>query len=159
MPVGCGMCSVGLSVSGYGSVDAATAPTQTILIDANSGLAQNARKIDAVKGQYVYDTLGRVQGMPGVQQLVLMRIATLLDSSAVKGLGLAAPSGVVGANVVRRLTEELSQALKDLVNAKIIQIVDVRVEKAPNSSVRRYLVWRDLTAGVHQAGSEIRTDF
>ena len=161
MPLGVGAGAAGTSIAGYGSVDASPVQQQTILIDAVTGLPQSARKIDPVTKQFVLDTYGRIQGMGGVQQLVELRANTLLNSSAVQGLGMVAPSGVQGSNIIRRLTEEINQAMKDLVDGKLIQVLGVKVEKvAGTNAIRRYFTWRDLTvANNNQAGSEQKTNF
>ncbi len=151
MPSGLGSCPVGESVAGYGGVDAAPVQQQTILIDANSGAPQNSRKVDPITGDYVRDTFGRVQGMSGVQQLVLMRAGTLLNSSAIPGLGLPGPSGVVGSTITQRMEDELRLSVKDLTDAGVIQIIGVSVVRDPKSHVVfRSFQWKDLTTGNEQ---------
>lgn len=146
MPSGVGAAAVGISIAGYGGVDAAPIQQQTILIDAVTGALENSRKVDPYTGRYVLDTYGRVQGMNGVQQLVMLRAGTLLNSSAVRDLGINAPSGVVGGTLNRRLSDELVLALKDLLDGGLIEILDVRVERIPGTSVyHRFFKWRDLT--------------
>lgn len=145
MPTGAGAASVGLSVAGYGGVDSAPVQQQTILIDAKTGIAQNSRKVDPSTGRYLLDSFGRVQGMPGVQQLVMLRAGTLFNSSAVLGLGMLAPSGVIGANILRRLEDEIRLCMKDIVDAGIIEIIGVTVIKPPGQPLRRAFQWKDLT--------------
>ncbi len=149
MPAGLGVSPVGVCVAGYGSNDVSPVQQQTILIDADTGLPQGARKIDPSTGEYLYDTYGRIQGMSGVQQLVLLRGATLLNSSAVSGLGLARPSGVAGKDYVRRLQQEVFTAMKDLTDNKTIEILEVTVE-AEGSRFRRNMKWVDLTTFTEQ---------
>jgi hypothetical protein len=149
---------MGLTIAGYGGVDQAPVPQQKILIDRFDGSTREARKIHPVTGQYVYNAAGQVEGMGGVQQLVLMRAKTLLNSSAVKGLGLVGPAGVVGPNTLRQLREDIMQAMKDIIDAKLIDVIDVHVVRQPNGAFLRYFRWRDLTASATQAGAE-KTNF
>lgn len=157
MAIGAGLAPAGLSIAGYGSLDAATALPQEILKDPNGGY-QNARRIDPQTGQYVFDASGSVQGMSGVEQLVYLRAATAFNSSVIGGLGMRAPTGVVGPDIARRLTEEITRAMKDLIDQKIIQVVGVTVRKV-DGVWRRYFVWRDLTSDNGKAGIEQRTSF
>jgi hypothetical protein len=151
VPTGIGTAPIGLSVSGYGGVDHAPVLLQTILINAASGDAMQARKIDPVTGQYVYNEDDQVEGMSGVQQLVLMRVATLLNSSAVRGLGVGAPAGVISQSTEMRLADEIRVALRDIVDARLIQVVSISYQKHPTSSlVYRSLRWRDLTTNNEQ---------
>lgn len=160
MPVGAGFSSVGVSIAGYGGVDAGPVQQQTILIDATDGSNQNARKVDPYTGQYVLDQYGRVQGMSGIQQMVMMRAGTLLDSSAVTDLGLAPPPPTAIPGIEMTLKNQLTAAMKDLVDQKLIEITRVEVFKAPGSTVvQRFMFWRDLTVTGANAGIEQRTSF
>jgi hypothetical protein len=160
MPLGVGAGGVGVVVVGYGGVDAAPVQQQTILIESTTGIPQNARKIDPFTGQYVYDADDRVEGMNGVQQLVLLRVNTLLKSSAVRGLGMPAPSGVIGSNIVLRLEQEIRRAMKDLTDTNQIEIIKVVVEKIGPNKIGRFFLWRDLTSGNgNQSGNEQKTAF
>ncbi len=156
MPLGIGFGGVGVVVVGYGGVDAAPIQQQEILIDAETGIGQNSRKIDPRTGQYVYDEDDRVEGMSGVQQLVLLRVSTLINSSAVRGLGMSAPSGVIGNNIVARLEQEIRTAMKDLTSSGQIEILKVAVEKLSTGKMLRYFLWRDLTT---TPGNEQKTAF
>ncbi len=150
MPTGFGVASIGTTVAGYGGVDAAPIQQQKILIDANTGLAQNARKIDPSTGDYVRDIYGAVQGMSGVQQMVLMRAGTLLNSSAMVGLGMQGPTGVIGANIIPRLEDEIRLAMKDIVDSGLIKIMGVTVTRLPGQPIRRAFQWKDLTTNNEQ---------
>ncbi len=153
MPAGLGIGPVGMSVFGYGGVDLAPVQQQTILIDADSGTAQNSRRIDPATGRYVLDTYGRVEGMSGVAQLVMMRAGNLLNSTAVRGLGLRAPSGIIGTDILRRLEDEVRVAMKDILDGGLIQIVGVFIDRPVGGPVRRYFLWRDLTTQNEQETS------
>lgn len=110
-----------------------------------SGQTGDGLYVDSVTGQYTFDTYGRKTGMTGVQQLVLMRMKTLLNSSAMKGLGLAAPTGVVGPNTQKQLEQQVRLAMKDLLDAKVISFLGVTVQRMPNGAYWRHFDWRDLT--------------
>lgn len=146
MPIGLGFAPLGVSLFGFGSVDTAPVPLTGILVDANDGLVKEARKIDQFTRRYVLDSSGRVQGMRGVYQLVQLRVQTLRNSSALRDFGLAAPSGVIGANIQKRIENDIALAMKDLVDQKIIKIVSVQLDRFSTSGEYVTFKWIDLTA-------------
>ncbi len=157
MPTGVGFSGVGLTIAGYGGVDSAPVPLQKILIDSDDGAPRESRKVDPVTGRYTLNADGQVQGMPGVEQLVLMRAKTVLHSSAVFDLGMAQPSGVVGPDILRQLREDITNAMRDIIDAGVIEVVRVEVTRPVGSSnFVRFFVWRDLTAN---GGDEQRSPF
>lgn len=146
MSLGAGFSAAGFSPAGFGDVDAAPAPATDNLVD-EKGVQQNARAIDPATGQYILSSTGRAQGMPRVRQLVLLRIRTLLNSSAYRGMGLAAPSGDNDGQALRRLEVSLRAALADLVKAGLAQILGVVGASDVPTRNRAALRWKDLTTG------------
>src|SRR5580698_10881847 len=76
MPLGFGLSDMGFAPIGTGDVVLAPIPPTENLLDAK-GVQQSARAIDAATGQYILNADGRFQGMPRVQQLVLLRIRAM----------------------------------------------------------------------------------
>lgn len=142
---------MGSSLYGFGSVDAAGSPVQTILIDGNKGIGRNARKIDERTGQYAFDANGRIAGMSEVQQAVLLAVKTVRGSSAIKDFG--DPSGLIqrkGTNYQKQLASALTLALKDLTDRQMIRIDSVNVTDN-GGPVLRVLRFTDLTTNVASA--------
>jgi hypothetical protein len=145
MPLGLGIAPFGTSIFGYGSPDPAPIQQRGLLVNLD-GTQGDGRRVDPATGQYVLDVNGRTVGMTGVQQLVLMRAKTVLNSSAVHGLGLEAPGGNYDQNAPLRLEKQLRLAFKDLTDAGVIQIIDVTIKRNASGVVFREMHWRDLTA-------------
>ena len=141
---GAGFAPAGFSPAGTGSVATATAMATDNLID-DRGAQQSARAIDPATGQYVLRSTGRSEGMPRVRQLVLIRVRTVLGSSAIAGLGVAQVGGDNTVTAQRRLQGTLEQALSDLVKAKLVAIVSVTLSSDVPTRLRAALKWRDLT--------------
>ena len=144
MTLGAGFSAAGLSPAGFGDIVTAAAPATDNLID-EFGVQQNARAIDPSTGQYILRSTGRAQGMPRVRQLVLLRVRTVLGSSAVSSLGFAAPGGDRDEHTGKRIEAAFAAALSDLVKANLIAIVSVTFSADTNTRERGQLIWRDLT--------------
>ena len=144
MSLGAGFSAAGFSPAGTGDLDLAPAPATDIMVD-EKGVQQSARRIDPATGQYVLGPSGRIQGMPRARQLVLLRIKTVLNSSSVAGLGLEQASGDRDQNATRRIQNQLSAALADLVTAKLIAILSITAATETPTRIRGALRWKDLT--------------
>lgn len=151
---GFGFAAFGFTPFGWGDVDTAPAPATDLYIDSDNGSQQTARKIDAATGQYVLGASGRVQGMPRARQLVQLRIRTVLKSSVVQTLGMVSPQGDVGPRTAQRLANAVTDALADLVRAKVIAIVSITSGTETPTRARGALRWRDLTTAATSSGQE-----
>lgn len=147
MPRGAGQAPAGVSPAGFGAPDVApSAVAGALLVDAYDGTPREARKIDQRSRQYVFDANGRVQGMRGVYQLVQLRLLTVRNSSALKDFGLSLTSvQVIGANHQRQVEDIFNVALKDLLDARLIAIVAVKIDRFSPTGDYITLQWRDLT--------------
>lgn len=143
--LGAGFSAAGFSPAGTGDVTLAAAPATDTLIDSDDGSQQSARKIDAATGQYVLSASGRIQGMPRVRQLVLLRIKTVLNSSTIAGLGLARMGGDRNGSSVVRFQNAITAALQDLVTGQLVQIVSITAATDTPTRIRGAVRWRDLT--------------
>jgi len=135
MNLGFGLSDMGFAPFGTGDVDLAPTPPTENLLDAR-GVQQSARAIDAATGQYILNADGRFQGMPRVQQLVLLRVRAM-----------PAIGGDVTATLQQRLLTQLQKALADLVTAGLVQIIAVVGYLELPTRERLGLKWRDLTTG------------
>lgn len=148
MTVGAGFSAAGLSPAGLGDVDTAPTPNFAVLVDAVTGKQQTARKIDPSVRNYVLDYNGGVQGMSGIQQMVLLRVKTALNSSALPGFGLQQLGGTkVTPNFQRTITAAITNALQDLVTAKLISIAGIQIQQPSNTQYQTTVTWMDLTTG------------
>lgn len=151
MPLGVGLAPAGVSVAGFGQVDAAPVPPKTLLVDTYNGQQDNARRIDPYTKGYVMDAQGRIAGMNGVQQLVYLAVATVRNSSALNNFGNPAGSvRKIGTNVVSQLQDAYRLALKDLTDRKLISIDDITVTSPKLGAEMVNVRWRDLTTGLEQ---------
>jgi hypothetical protein len=144
---GAGFSPAGLSPAGTGTVAPAPIVPTDNLVDA-TGTQQSARAFDPATGKFILNADGRVQGMPRVQQLVYLRIRTLLNSSAIVGLGLAPPPADNNGSALQQIQNGLENALGDLVTAGLVQIVGVTGYSATPTQTRSQLKFRDLTTNL-----------
>jgi hypothetical protein len=147
MSKGAGFAPAGLSPAGTGTVDAAPSIASGNLIDA-FGAQQSARAFDPSTGKFILNANGRVQGMPRVLQLVYLRVRTLLNSSAVKNLGLKPLGGDNDSTALQRIRTSLDVALGDLVKQGLILILSVSGYSDVPTRTRTALKFRDLTTGL-----------
>lgn len=147
MPLGAGFCPAGFSLAGFGSPDLASAPVQSILIDSATGTPQNARKIDPALRQYVLDSRGRPDGMNSLRQKVILAIKTTRNSSAVRNFGRRAPADAIGRTFKKDRENNIREALRDLTDARLLEILSFDVDLFKPTGAYELLRWRDLTTG------------
>lgn len=135
MSLGAGFSAAGFSPAGFGDVDQLPSPATENLVDAK-GVQQNARAIDPVTGQYVLNADGRFQGMPRVEQLVVLLVRAM-----------QMPSGDVTPNMNLQLKTLVTSTLAPLVNEGLVAILDVVSYLEQPSRARAALKYRDLTTG------------
>jgi len=113
-------------------------------IDDGEGSQQGSRYIDPRSRAYVINDDGRIKGMPNLRHLVLHTLMTELGSSAQPGLGLKPASGVIGRDIEFRRDSDVRNALADLVNRGLIEVVSVTVDRT-SRPVLTLVRFRDLT--------------
>lgn len=139
-PGGASPAGAGLPVPG--------APLADKLLIDKSGNQANAVYINPTTGRYEFDANGRVIGMNGIQQEVLLALKTVLDSSVVGGFGhsLASVKDFTS-DVDKRVDTIIREALQHLVTDKKISIESVVLTKLGTSRGMLRVTWRDLVTG------------
>lgn len=141
MPTGAGKAPAGSSLAGYGVIDSAPPPGIVPLPDTRSGLPQTGRLINQQTGDYVFTADGRLEGMPTVNQLVLIAIRNNIDLSTLQEKG---------PNFANTLTSLVQNALSALITAKLVLLSSVTVlQPNPDAGVA-IANWLDLTNGEPQ---------
>jgi hypothetical protein len=141
MAGGAGLAPAGLSLGGFGSVFLPPVPNFVPLPDVRTGLSDSGRFINQRTGDYQFTSDGRLQGMPGVDQLVLLALLNNIDLSALQEKG---------PNFARTLTSIVQTALSDLVTRKLILITSISVIEPRQDSGIAVVNWLDLTTGEPQ---------
>ena len=96
------------------------------------GVVRGSRKLSrehATLGQYVYNSLGRAEGMPDVQQMVTLAILTIKGSSIAKRLGSRFyEARYVTPNIQQEQEANVTEAFQDLVGKELVRVDEVIVE-------------------------------
>jgi hypothetical protein len=143
---GAGLSQFGTSYAGYGTPTTTNPVNKTILI-GNYGIAGQTRFINPITGDYEFNANGRIIGGNGIQQLVYLALVTVRGSSAMLTLGQSFTNiQVIGSNYITFVKGEVNKALKDLIDQKKIELVDVTVDTS-NTTSRIRIKWRDLATG------------
>ena len=145
MTLGAGTSAAGVSDAGTGDVDQALAPVKGLLLDPYNGVQRDARNLDPYTKQYLLNANGSTQGMPSIAQMVQLRLCTIKGSSAVATLGIALPADTITSQTKAQVTDSVTQALKDMTDAKYIVLVSVDVSIVGTTQERVVVKWRDLT--------------
>lgn len=145
MPIGAGLFPAGFSPAGYGVIDAPPVPIVVPLPDYRTGLSDTGRYLSQTTSDYGFTADGRVQGMPTVNQLVLLAIRNNIDFSSLP---------VKGPNFSATLTNIVQSALADLITRKLVLLVSVVVAPTgPGTNPDAGMAvasWVDLTTGSPQ---------
>lgn len=143
---GAGAQSAGDSSAGTGSPDSPTSYGGRILRDSTTGLTVDARAIDPVARDFVMDANGRLLGMGGVRQMVVLAVSTELESSAQREVGRDFRSiDRMTNDFEQRVDRRLRAALQRLVDAGLIQIQRIVTVRLGTGKSFTRLYWRDLT--------------
>jgi hypothetical protein len=143
--LGFGLAPAGTSAFGYGSPATANANTG-LAMTKDDGSQGAARMIDPHTRDYRFDKNGRAVGIDGIPQQVYLALLTVLNSSAVSGLGNAIGSiKTITENIKAQISNEVARALSKLTAAKLVKLVDVEVELNTNHAPLIHVRWIDLT--------------
>jgi len=150
---GAGLQKAGRTTAGYGTSPDATTFGGGFLRDEITGETLGARLIDPRSRTFVLDENGRILGMSTVRHAVLIAVHTVQNSSAVRGLGNRLSSiQRIGPNIERQVFSILSEALRPLVQAGMVEVLGFSQFVAGDSkngmlagAVFGRLKWRDLT--------------
>jgi len=149
---GIGVGPAGMFPAGMGEPDLAPVPGGGVFLDAQ-GVQQTGRAIDLHTGRYTYDAYGNCVGTSTMRQLVQIAVTTVLNSSAVTGLGHRLRDlKDIGANYEKDLDVIVREALADLVARNLITVLDVTAVRFGATGVRTgvygHARFRDLTTGL-----------
>lgn len=150
---GAGLQKAGRTTAGFGTSAEANVFDGGFLRDAITGETLGARLIDPKSKSFVLDENGRILGMDSVKHAVLIAVHTVQNSSAVRGLGNRLSSiQRIGPNIERQVFSILSEALRPLIQAGMIEVLEFSQFKAGDGTngmmpgaVFGRLKWRDLT--------------
>lgn len=135
--LGAGAAPAGSSVAGYGSPD--TGIGQSLPAMRSTSL------IDPLTRDYQYGADGnRVQGT-AAQQMVTLAVQTALDSSCVRGFGLATVPGVVGKHYSEKRGAAYAAIFKALQLARVAKLLSVDIQFVSPTHVTETVTWQDLT--------------
>lgn len=149
--LGAGFAHAGLSAAGFGLPATAFAASGVPFPSPVTGLPLACRNIDPVTQEYTFDANGRAQGMTQAQQLVTLAMRTVQGSSAQYSLGQGFTDGLdIDDNYVQRKTAQVNNALAGIVNAGLIRVTSVTVQRFGQSGVYIQVAWVDLSTGVAQ---------
>lgn len=149
--LGAGFAPAGFSPGGYGTPATQSEPTrQDFIIDEGpyAGLVGDVRLLDPITQDYRMNDNGYFVGGIGIQQMVYLALLTVKGSSLDSSLGQSYSNvKVIGTNFQQSITNEVNNALSNLVNSKKITINTVNVVKQ-NNMLRIDVRWTDLTRGI-----------
>lgn len=147
--LGAGFSAAGSSPAGTGDVVEADGPSANLFRDA-TGAQRTARAINPATGQYTFNADGSASGMTGPQQLVLLRIKTEKDKSAIPGFGKRANGAKVNERTSREVQLAIEDCLADIIANGTIELLSVDVERSAKSQIYGVAKWRDLTTNTEQ---------
>lgn len=101
----------------------------------STGKQFGGRYIDPSTRDFVFDSNGRLTGMPNVTQLVLLAIG-----------GIKFDILNIGSDTAQIMSDKLTTALNPIVTKNLLKIqkIDVMIQ---GSKIKTTLAWKDLTTG------------
>lgn len=145
---GAGFSTFGISFAGYGIPSSETSLNKYTLID-DFGNTSNARLIDPETRDYRF-TNGYIVGGNDVQQLVYLALLTVRNSSSLNSFGQSFSSiKVIGIHYKTRVVSAVNEALRNLINNKIIELIEVNTVVSGNR-VKIDVRWKDIKTGTKQ---------
>jgi len=137
---GIGSVPIGSIGIGYAPLTTLAATPSSPLPDPRTGLSQTGRLINPLTKDYVMQSDGRLQGMPTVNQLVLIAVFNLDFSSLTEK----------GPNFANALRAIIQNGMAYLVTQKLVAIRQIVIQQ-PNADAGLALMnWTDLTTGQNQ---------
>ena len=110
------------------------------------GNLQNARMIDPITMDYVFNEFGYSEGMSDIQQQVYLALITAKNSSIILTLGLSYyNTQVIGTNYQYQIEEDVNQALYSLIKDKKVLLNSVEVKRNSTNQLIVDVKWTDLT--------------
>ncbi len=144
---GLGLTPMGVGAFGYGSP--ATAPVMGGAVHrGDDGTIYGSRKISLdpeTAGQYEFDDFGRAKGDRDVRQLAIIAMRTVLNSSALDGVGKRSSARVIGDDFAARVRGDITDAFARLVAAGMLRIDAIEVAEASLGRSHTVVRLTDLT--------------
>jgi phage gp46-like protein len=129
-----------------------------VLTQDTTNKQTGSRYIDPSTGDYVLDDTARIAGMDDVKQLVFLRVKTSKGSAAHQRLGHELRKiDRITSNIQRRVEATLTEALQDLIDDGMIQVLGVTVQVARPGVVFARLQWRNLLTDLDDEESVLLT--
>jgi hypothetical protein len=146
--MGLGTSPLGTGPYGYGTPPVAPSPDGPLFADATLGTTGTGRFIDPVTRQYVFDANGRIAGQGTVPQKVFLAYATVKGSSISATLGEDySEVQTIGDDFIKIMTAKAIEPVQALIDAKLLAIDSVSVERSGTSAAIIRVNWKDLTTG------------
>lgn len=139
--LGFGASGFGSSGFGFGTPASASSSQSRIFVQAD-GLQGNCAYIDPQTRDYVLDERGNKLGWDSIRQRVYLALRTKLGSSVVTDQGIALPSGTITADLSIKNKNAVNAALKTMVDANLIEVVQVLTIRRGQSAVQIQVDWR-----------------
>lgn len=122
--------------------DTTTSTPRTLPLTDALGISRGSRLLDAKTGDYDYSE-GQALGEDNLRHRVRLAMMTELGSAIDGTLGIAPPGGVISPGVIAKLVQDVKDALKRMVDEKVLEIISVNVDISVRP-VKRTVQWRDL---------------
>ena len=142
--LGAGQASAGISYAGYGT-PATTDKKVGALFQKSNNEIGTVKSIDPIKRDYKINSSGQLAGMNLVQQQVYLALTINKGTSASPNLGSKLNRiQLLSSNVDVEIEFAIKEALSDLLNNNIINIISISIDK---NNLTKYIkvLWEDLT--------------
>lgn len=145
---GIGVQAAGVSPAGLGDAATATAQSGSVFKDSSTRRQLDCRRINATTGQYEFGTDGRIVGDTTVRQLVKLAFKTSLGTATDSTLGqnFFAIKDITN-DIEQQVRTRSAEALRRMTDARLVELVDTRVERSASGALLVTVLFRDLTTG------------
>lgn len=143
--LGLGACPLGSTPIGFGIYTSLNSTAGKLYQD-NDGIIRNAEKINIETGQVEYDQeTGIPKGMDSVQQMVYLALRTVQGSSIIPTFGLKFNLKTINSSTKQKIQQAVEGALANLVSRRLIEIVEITVDRIKLNAIFYQLKWKNLT--------------
>jgi len=153
---GSGASGAGSSPAGYGNPTDVNYINQDFIIMQGTGMPValntlgNSPFIDPVTKDYLMDGYGRFVGADVVQQQVYLAIATAKGSYVNTSFGVSySSSPTIAPNLQAAIANDVTQALQDLINRKLIVINNISTAQYFNNNIQIKVSWTNISNGIN----------
>lgn len=143
-PMGFGWHPWGHAPAGYGTPGSQQTYKPAVFIDKN-GYQADGPAIDPATGDYILDASGQKVGQWSVEHMVYLALRTKLNSSIVRGFGIASWPKTIDQTIQARAQSIVTAAMKSLVDRRFVRLDSVTVKRRGTNGVYVQVLWTDLT--------------